>query len=166
MVREFGEKIRTARFIKNGSTLVVQYTNAGAATPMKVTYPQPGLTLDYTASGALDRFGRITDHAWKNAGGTALVQIKHGYDRVGNRLYREDVVAANNSKNFDELYSYDGVNQLVDMQRGKLNVAKDGIPPEKIPSWSYPKSEKNNKHRDLRQFTDAPFYNAIEKDVS
>ena len=34
-------------------------------------------------------------------------------------------------RNFDELYSYDGVNQLVDMQRGKLNVAKDAIASDK-----------------------------------
>jgi len=46
---------------------------------------------------------------------------------VGNRLYREDIAAASNSKNFDELYAYDGMNQLVDMQRGKLNVNKNGI---------------------------------------
>ena len=113
--------------VSNGSTAVVQYTDMGVATPATVKYPQPNLTLDYTASGALDRFGRITDHAWKNASGTAMVQIKHGYDRVGNRLYREDVVAANNSKNFDELYAYDGMNQLTDMQRGKLNANKNGI---------------------------------------
>ena len=85
------------------------------------------LTLDYTASGALDRFNRITDHAWKNSSGTALVQIKHGYDRVGNRLYREDVAATAASKSFDELYAYDGMNQLIDMQRGKLTRQRTGL---------------------------------------
>jgi RHS repeat-associated protein len=99
----------------------------GLATPAIVKYPQPNLTLDYTATDALDRFGRVTDHAWKNTSGTSLVQIRHGYDRIGNRLYREDVVAANNSKNFDELYAYDGMNQLTDMQRGRLNTTKNGI---------------------------------------
>jgi len=94
---------------------------------MKVTYSQPALTLDYTALGALDRFNRITDHAWKNSSNVDIVRIKHGYDRVGNRLYREDVVAANNSKSFDELYQYDGMNQLIDMQRGTLNTAKTTI---------------------------------------
>ncbi len=89
---------------------------------MKVTYPQPGLTLDYTASTALDRFDRIIDHTWKK-GATDVVRIKHGYDRVGNRLYREDGVGTN----FSEVYAYDGVNQLVDMQRGVLNTAKTGM---------------------------------------
>ena len=36
----------------------------------------------------------------------------------------------------------------------KLKMLRNSIPPEKIPSWSYPKSEKNNNHRDLRQLTD------------
>jgi RHS repeat-associated protein len=113
--------------VQNGSTNVVEYTDMGVATPAIVKYPQPNLTLDYTATGALDRFGRITDHAWKNAGGTSLVQIRHGYDRVGNRLYREDIAATNAGKSFDELYAYDGMNQLIDMQRGRLNTAKNGI---------------------------------------
>jgi len=106
---------------------IVEYTHTGLANPAIVNYLQPNLKLDYTASGALDRFNRIIDHAWKNASGTDIVRIKHGYDRVGNRLYREDVAAANAGKSFDELYTYDGINQLIDMQRGKLNANKNGI---------------------------------------
>jgi RHS repeat-associated protein len=55
------------------------------------------------------------------------VRIKHGYDRVGNRLYREDVAATNAGKAFDELYSYDGMNQVIDMQRGTLGANKASI---------------------------------------
>lgn len=113
--------------VKNGTTNLAEYTDMGVATPAIVKYSQPNLTLDYTSAGAVDRFGRITDHAWKNSSGTALVQIKHGYDRVGNRLYREDAAAANAGKSFDELYAYDGMNQVTDMQRGKLNATKNGI---------------------------------------
>ncbi len=53
--------------------------------------------------------------------------IQHGYDRASNRLYREDPVAAANSQNFDELYAYDGINQLTDFDRGNLNAGKDGL---------------------------------------
>jgi len=113
--------------VQNGSTNIVDYTDMGIATPAIVKYPVPNLTSDYTGTGALDRFGRITDHAWKNASGTAVVQVKHGYDRVGNRLYREDVAATSAGKSFDELYAYDGMNQLIDMQRGKLNATKNGL---------------------------------------
>ncbi len=112
--------------IKDGTTEVVQYVDNGISTPVKVTYSQPGLTLDYTASTALDRFGRIIDHAWKK-GTTDVVRIKHGYDRVGNRFYREDGVGTN----FSEVYAYDGVNQLVDMQRGVINSTKTGVATKK-----------------------------------
>jgi len=94
----------------------------GIDTPMKTTYNSPGLVLDYTASGALDRFGRIIDHAWEK-GATDIVRIQHGYDRVGNRMYRKDMVSTTNS----ELYSYDGVNQIKSLNRGTLNSSNDGI---------------------------------------
>ena len=109
------DKLNRFTAVQNGSTNVATYMDMGLATPAVVKYPVPNLTLDYTASGALDRFGRIADHAWKNSSGAALAQIKHGYDRIGNRLYREDVAAGNASKSFDELYVYDGMNQLKDM---------------------------------------------------
>ena len=66
--------------IKEGVTSLVQYAFNGVATPIKTTYPQSGLALDYTVSTALDRFNRITDHAWKK-GATNVVNIQHGYDR-------------------------------------------------------------------------------------
>ena len=43
------------------------------------------------------------------------------------RLWREDPVAAANSKHFDELYSYDGLYQLKTFKRGDLSGSKDGI---------------------------------------
>ncbi len=47
---------------------------------------------------------------------TTLDQIQYGYDRMGNRIWRYNVVAHANSADFDEAYSYDGLNQLADMQ--------------------------------------------------
>ena len=67
--------------IKDGNTVLVTYVDNGVATPVKVTYNQPGLVLDYTASTAWDRFGHVIDHAWKKST-TDVVRIKHGYDRV------------------------------------------------------------------------------------
>jgi hypothetical protein len=121
------DKLNRFTAIKKDNMNIVEYLDAGLSTPMKVSYPQPGLELDYTASNAHDRFNRITDHAWKNASGNDVVRIKHGYERVGNRLYREDVAATSAGKAFDELYSYDGVNQLIDMQRGTLGANKTSI---------------------------------------
>ena len=108
--------------IKDGSADAVQYAYNGLATPVKTTCPQPGLALDYTASTALDRFGRIIDHAWKS-GATDVVRIQHGYDRMGNRNYRKDMVSTTNS----ELYTYDGVNQVKSLNRGTLNSTNNGI---------------------------------------
>ena len=123
--------------IKDGVTSVAQYAYHGIATPVKTTYPQPGLALDYTVSGALDRFGRIADHAWKK-GATDVVRIKHGYDRVGNRTYRTDAVYDANS----EVYTYDGVNQIKSLSRGSLgngssSSSSNSTMPNFTETWNY-----------------------------
>jgi len=108
-----------------GSTTHVSYQYTGTGQPIQTTYNQPGLSLSYVGGG-LDRYGLVIDHVWKK-GATDVVRIQHGYDYNGNRTYRNDVVALANGKNFDELYAYDGIDQLTDMQRGQLNTAKTAI---------------------------------------
>ena len=92
---------------------------------MQVNYPEPQIRYDLaTGTGddpysGLDRFDRVVDLLWRNYGtSTDAVRIQHGYDRAGNRLWREDPVAAANSVNLDELYVYDGMYQLVHRDRG------------------------------------------------
>jgi len=116
-----------------GDTLA-QYSYLGAGSIVQVDYPEPDLRHDLAhGSGddpydGMDRFGRVVDLLWRDYGSlTDAVRIKHGYDRAGNRLWREDPVAAANGKNFDELYSYDGMYQLVSMDRGDMNAGKDAI---------------------------------------
>jgi RHS repeat-associated protein len=76
----------------------------------------------------LDRFGRIKDSYWYDYGSsTDLDRIKYGYDRNGNRTYRENTVAASYSKAFDELYSYDLIDRLKTIDRGDLSTLKDAI---------------------------------------
>ena len=76
----------------------------------------------------LDRFGRVKDLRWYNYNSaTDAVRIKHGYDRVSNRLWRQDPVAAANGKAFDELYAYNGLYRLKAMQRGTLNGSQTAI---------------------------------------
>lgn len=115
-------------------THLAEYTYLGPSTVVKVDYPEPDIRMDLvTGSGSdpydgLDRFDRVVDLLWRDYGNSAdVVRIKHGYDRASNRLWREDPVAATNSKDFDELYSYDGLNQLKTFKRGNLNTSKDGI---------------------------------------
>ena len=72
-----------------------------------------------------DRFGRVVDHRWYDDGSASDVDhFQHGYDRAGNRLWREHVSAAVPQ---DELYSYDDLHRLVDTQRGTLNAGRTAL---------------------------------------
>jgi RHS repeat-associated protein len=76
----------------------------------------------------MDRFGRVIDHVWRNcATATNGVEIQHGYDRVGNRLWRNDAVALAAGQKLDELYGYDGLNQLVSLNRGQLDETRTAL---------------------------------------
>jgi len=107
---------------------------------IEVDYTEPDIkyTLVGTAGGndpdtgdiyrGLDRFGRIKDCYWYDYGSsTDIDRIKYGYDRNGNRIWRENTVAASYGKHFDELYGYDLIDRLKAMDRGDLNVLKDAV---------------------------------------
>ena len=49
-----------------------------------------------------------------------MARLQYGYDRASDRLWRVDLVAQSLGKDFDELYSYDGLHRLKDIQRGLL----------------------------------------------
>jgi len=108
---------------------------------VKVDHPQPDLRYDLAHGtgddpydGPMDRFGRVTDLLWRDYGSsTDAVRIQHGYDRAGNRLWREDPVAAANGVDLDEYYAYDGMSQLAKLDRGDLNAGKTGI--TGTPAW-------------------------------
>lgn len=115
-------------------THLAEYAYMGLGTVVTIDYPEPDIRMDLvTGSGndpydGLDRFDRIADRLWRDYGRSVdVVRIKHGYDRASNRLWREDPVAAGNSKDFDELSTFDGVYRLKTFKRGNLNTNKDGI---------------------------------------
>ncbi|MEX2091723.1 MAG: hypothetical protein WD971_03550 [Pirellulales bacterium] len=88
-------------------------------------YPGPEVYLHGYAFGSYyryDRFGRVAQSKWVKGGSGAgnLDLIYYGYDYAGNRKWREDVLAAANSKDYDEFYSYDGLHRLTNAQRGNL----------------------------------------------
>ena len=60
---------------------------------------------------------------------TQLERIQHGYDRAGNRLWRQCPVATAAGRDCDELYGYDGQNQLKLFQRGQLDSTQTGLVP-------------------------------------
>jgi hypothetical protein len=71
-------------------------------------YPQPDVKLDYFGgtSGSyagFDRFDRIVQQLWRDYGASQdREKYTYGYDRAGNRLYRENVGASGK----DEFYTY------------------------------------------------------------
>src|SRR5262245_32086466 len=124
----------------DGSTHLADYSYLGRMTFVETDYAQPDVkyTLVGTAGGddpdtgdiyrGLDRFGRIKDSYWRDYGGSADVdRIKYGYDRNGNRTWRENPVATANSAYFDEKYFHDLLDRLKHMDRGRLNAQKDAV---------------------------------------
>ena len=107
--------------INENATPLVEYMYDGSGRPMQTTYLEPGTSLTYT-NGGLDGFGRIINHGWMK-GSTPLVHILHGYDLAGNRTYRNDIL----SPNISELYTYDQINQIKNLDRGVLNANNDAI---------------------------------------
>jgi RHS repeat-associated protein len=117
---------------------LVEYGYLGLGVFIRTDYLPPGVRHDLSGGTGpnrypgLDRFGRIIDLAWRNVSGSsssssnssshedALIHLKYGYGPASNRTYRQDLVAQGYGKNFDELYEYDGLDQLKKFHRGQL----------------------------------------------
>ena len=127
--------------------LLALYTRLGSGRVVKVDYDEPDLLYTLLPGGTaadydgLDRFGRVKDLLWRDYGGSVdAVRIKHGYDYADNRVYREDTVSKSQGTPvyLDEYYTYDGLNQLLNRDRGELNEGKTAISgtPGKEEDWT------------------------------
>lgn len=58
---------------------------------------------------------------------SVLAQLKYGYDQASNRTFRRDEVAHTHAAKFDEVYRYDGLERLIDFDRGELNSSNTGL---------------------------------------
>lgn len=121
----------------DGTSNLVQPSYLGLGTQVRTSYSEPDVRWDLITGSSpnpyagLDRFGRVIDNKWTHyASNTTLDQIKYGYDRASNRIWRENTVAKTQTtpKYFDELYGYDGSNRLIQMERGQLA----GSPPSSV----------------------------------
>ncbi|HLL90410.1 MAG TPA: RHS repeat domain-containing protein, partial [Tepidisphaeraceae bacterium] len=95
---------------------VEAYDYLGLGTVVRRSQAERGVDLTYVKQGAeangdagdqysgLDRFGRVVDQRWIK-GATTVDRFTYGYDRVGNRLWRDNLVNAA----FGEVYAYDGL---------------------------------------------------------
>ena len=126
--------------VKDGATALAQYSYLGGAAFVITDYTEPDINwtlADLAGSNdpdtgdiysGFDRFGRVKDNRWYNYGTSSDTdRIKYGYDRNGNRTYRENTVATANSAKFDEQYLYDLLDRLKHMDRGQLTALKDSI---------------------------------------
>ena len=105
---------------------------------MKLTYIQQSGSPPLGDGGdqytGLDRFGRVIDQRWiKDSSGADLERVEYGFDRASNRVWRDNPVADALSAKQDEFYTYDGLNQLLTLQRGTLNSGRTGI--SGTPAW-------------------------------
>jgi RHS repeat-associated protein len=126
----------------SGSVTLEGYSYLGLGTVAKRSHAN-GVALNYTTSsssndagdtvGGLDRFGRILVQDWQLTSGTVTSSVDrfdYTYDRNGNRTTKNNWVANNVyslGDDFDETYTYDGLNQISTMARG------DGFDQ----SWTY-----------------------------
>jgi RHS repeat-associated protein len=114
--------------LSNGATTLESYRYLGASEVVERARPEVGITLSLvsqtgsTGDGGdqytgLDRFGRLVDQRWFSGSGTGAVDVdRYGYtyDRNSNRLTRSNALQIGLS----ESYSYDGLNQLTNFDRG------------------------------------------------
>jgi RHS repeat-associated protein len=119
----------------------------GLGAVVKRAHSQPGVDLSYiklfTESvgdagdqyTGLDRFGRVVDQRWINGSGTDVDRYQYGYDRDGNRLYKDNKVLSSLS----EVYTYDSLNQIASYKLGTLNSGKTDVTgsPLNSQSWDY-----------------------------
>ena len=150
-------RIRAIRELSGLATPpVVQYEYLGLGTPVTVSYmqqvtglPLPVDRIRYTLVGAtlandpdtgdiykgLDRFGRVKDSRWRRRDGVTtnyedIARIEYGYNRASSRIWRKDPVAQSYGKEYDELYTYDGLQRLKTMARGTLNGTQTALTSE------------------------------------
>ena len=86
----------------------------------------------------LDRFGRVIDQVWRNSSGSVIDRYQYGYDRSGNRLFKNNLL----DTALSELYGYDNLNQTTSFSRGVLSDANsDGLfdtvaSPSRTQAWN------------------------------
>jgi RHS repeat-associated protein len=123
-----------------------EYSYLGLGTIVEREQTQPGIRQSFiklTGESVgdagdkytgLDRFGRVVDQRWLDNGTNADIdRYQYGYDRIGNRTYRDNVLSAAHG----ELYDYDELNRLVSFDRGTLNGTHDAIvgTPTRTQAW-------------------------------
>lgn len=136
---------RVSKFVDPASeNSLVAYTYLGASTPVRTRYENVGFEMTAVKdSGApmgdagdpyvgLDRFGRLEQARWVDDTEHDLELVNFGFDRVGNKKWRQEPLAPNGYLS-DEYYTYDGLYQVTELAQGKLNTNRTAI--GGAPTW-------------------------------
>ncbi len=108
--------------ISDSSGTLESYDYLGMGAVVRRGHSQPGVDLTYIGTGTgaggdkylgLDSFGRVVDQNWDKSG-TATDRFSYTYDRDSNRLTKGNSV----NTAFNEVYTYDSLNQLSSFNRG------------------------------------------------
>jgi RHS repeat-associated protein len=105
-----------------GTTKYLQYTSwLGAGTTVVVDHPAVTGGLSFVQVGTsidmVNNFMEPTDWKWRNISGSVVFdRYLYGYDRVGNRVSRQNAGATAR----DEVAVFDGLNRLTKFNRGTL----------------------------------------------
>ena len=102
---------RVTGIVDTPGVTLADYEYLGLGTVARVDYPEPAIENVLAGGGTnpdtgdiytgLDRFGRIIDCHWRKyspSPTTDIERVQYTYDRVGNRLTRQNLVAATTSK--------------------------------------------------------------------
>ena len=135
-IKEAGTTLCTYRYLGAGVFIGVKYD---AASGVELTYEDGGTGDAGDQYTGLDRFGRLIETLWKK-GADKQVHSKYGRNRFGGVVWRKDLAAhAQSVTTEDNYYTYDGLYQVKERQRGNLT----GTPPSGITSlqqeedWTY-----------------------------
>ena len=106
--------------IGDGTSTQASYTYLGAGRIIVEDYEDIDVKVSYLESSGnvtgLDRFGRVVDQVWTDYGAdpdTVLDHFSYTHDRASNRTSRTNEL----NHDFDEDYTYDGLDRLTDADR-------------------------------------------------
>lgn len=112
----------------------VRYYHDGVSGVGRVIYPM-GASDNTNYTPDYDRFLRLESVDWWQSPSTSRAQIDYGYDRGSRRVYHEDVLAATNTEDLDQLDTRNAFGELTNWKLGNVTDSNaDTIPDEILPA--------------------------------
>ncbi len=125
---QVNDELNRIESIKDGTAVLASYKYLGLEVFTQVDYEDIDVRLKLWGASntypGLDRFNRVIETKWHDYGASSnLVDLAYTYNRNSIRLTQKNSVGTG----FDHLFAYDGLERLLDAERGTLNANKDAI---------------------------------------